>query len=196
MFTSSLKNQSEKIQDLSGLKIWAWAGDPIAKETFKAMGINPIPLAITDVNTSLHTGMLNTVYAPPLGALALQWDNTMKYMQELPLVHSTGAILISSRYFNKLPPDLSGLLCEIFDKYMKTLTLKLREQNQEALYILKKNGITITPCPTGADLADFRKIHDVVAKKLVEKIYPKDVLERVYRIIQTAKKKNACPKKD
>lgn len=190
------KKPIRKIQDLSGLKIWAWAGDPIAKETFKAMGINPIPLAITDVNTSLHTGMLNTVYAPPLGALALQWDNTMKYMQELPLVHSTGAILISSRYFNKLPPDLSGLLCEIFDKYMKTLTLKLREQNQEALYILKKNGITITPCPTGADLADFRKIHDVVAKKLVEKIYPKDVLERVYRIIQTAKKKNACPKKD
>ena len=68
-----------KVGDLAKLKVWTWSGDPIAKETFSAMGTNPIPLAITDVTTALNTGMIDTVYAPPLGAIALQWNLSVKY---------------------------------------------------------------------------------------------------------------------
>ena len=91
----------QRVKDLSGLKVWTWSGDPIAKETFSNMGVNPIPLAITDVTTALNTGMIDTIYAPPLGALALQWHRSMKYMTALPLTHSTGALLITSKYFKK-----------------------------------------------------------------------------------------------
>ena len=51
-----------------------------------------IPLAITDVTTALNTGMIDTFYAPPLGALALQWHTNMKYMTSLPLAHATLAV--------------------------------------------------------------------------------------------------------
>ena len=78
------KKAIRALDDLTGLKIWAWAGDPIAKETFVTMGVNPIPLAITDVNTALNTGMIDTVYAPPLGALALQWHTKLSYHDGAP----------------------------------------------------------------------------------------------------------------
>jgi TRAP-type C4-dicarboxylate transport system substrate-binding protein len=172
------------VKDLSRLKVWTWSGDPISKETFATMGINPIPLAITDVTTALSTGMIDTVYAPPLGALALQWNISMNYMTALPLAHSTGAVLISSKYLKKLPQDLSRLLASTFDKAMADLTSALREQNREAIQMIRDSGLTIIPIPSGVALEEFYVIHSQVARKLTGKIYPREVLERVYRILK------------
>ena len=178
------KKPIRSVQDLSTLKVWTWSGDPIAKETFSAAGINPIPLAITDVTTAINTGMIDTVYAPPLGALALQWHIPMKYMMALPLVHSTGAVLISSKYFNKMPGKLSMLLSTSFVAAMNDLTSVLRKQNKEAVQVIESSGLTVLPAPTGDALKRFYSIHDQVAQKLTGKIYPKDVLDRVYDILK------------
>lgn len=173
----------QRVKDLSGLKVWTWSGDPIAKETFSNMGVNPIPLAITDVTTALNTGMIDTIYAPPLGALALQWHRSMKYMTALPLTHSTGAVLITSKYFKKLPENLADLLTTIFEKAIRSLTLALRSQNKEAIKLIQDSGLTIVPVPSGQDLDEFYNIHDRVAKNLTGTIYPKEVLNRVYDIL-------------
>ena len=178
------KKQVRRVKDLSGLKIWTWSGDPIAKETFASMGNNPIPLVITDVTTALNTGMIDTVYAPPLGALALQWHTSMNHVMTLPLAHSTGAVLISSKYFNELPQNLSRLLISAFDKAMTDLTLALRKQNEEALQIIRDSGLTTIPIPSGAALEKFYGIHDHVARKLTGKIYPREILEQVYEILK------------
>ncbi|MCP4579004.1 MAG: ABC transporter substrate-binding protein [Deltaproteobacteria bacterium] len=178
------KKPIKKLKDLSGLKVWSWAGDPIAKETFAAMGVNPIPLAITDVTTAINTGMIDTVYAPPLGALALQWYTAMNYMLDLPMVHSTGAVLISKKYLEKLPQNISGILPGAVEEAMSNLTLALREQNEEAIRIINDSGLTIIPSPAGADLEEFRRIHDQVARELTGKIYPKEVLDRVYGLLE------------
>ncbi|MBW2216993.1 MAG: TRAP transporter substrate-binding protein DctP [Deltaproteobacteria bacterium] len=180
------KKPIKTLKDLSGLKIWTWAGDPIAKETFAAMGVNPIPLAITDVTTALNTGMVDTIYAPPLGALALQWYTSIDYMLDLPIVHSTGALLISGKYFKKLPQDLTSMLSDMTEKAMEDLTLELRKQNKEAIEIIQDSGVTIIPTPTGRDLEKFRNIHNQVAKKLTGKIYPKEILNRINGLIKGA----------
>jgi TRAP-type transport system periplasmic protein len=177
------KKPIQRLGDLSGLKIWTWAGDPIAKETFAAMGVNPIPLAITDVTTALNTGMIDTFYAPPIGALSLQWHTSIKYMMDMPIVHSTGAVLISSKYYNTLPPDLAKLLVEATQKSMAELTQTLRKQNDESIQVIKNSGVTITPKPEGPDLEKFRGVHDVVAQKLTGEIYPKELLEKIYSLL-------------
>ena len=128
--------------------------------------------------------MINTVYAPPLGAIALQWYTSMSYMMALPLAHSTGAILISSKYFNKLPQDISKLLLNAFDKTMAELTLTLRDQNKEAFQLILDSGTNIIPVPSGSSLNEFYNIHKQVARKLTGKIYPKEILEQVYRILK------------
>lgn len=177
------KTPITSVGDLKVLKVWAWSGDPIAKETFTAMGVNPIPLAITDVTTALNTGMIDTVYGPPLGALALQWQAYVRYMMALPLVHSTGALLISSRYMDQLPKDLVQILTQEAQKAMTDLTQTLRAQNQEALQVLQNSGISITPAPDGAALNKFQEIGAEVAAKLAGEIYPRALLDRVFSIL-------------
>jgi TRAP-type C4-dicarboxylate transport system substrate-binding protein len=177
------KHPIRKVSDFSGLKVWTWSGDPIAKETFSAFGIAPIPLALPDVTTALNTGMIDTVYAPPLGALALQWQASLSYIMALPLAHSTGAMLISSRVFGKLPGDLADLLQKSVDRAMTDLTSELRKQSAEAMRLIQQNGLTLVPAPTGAALAQFYHIHDTVARNLTGKLYSKELLDRVYAIL-------------
>lgn len=177
------KKPIHRVADLAQLKVWTWSGDPISKATFSFMGTNPIPLAITDVTTALNTGMIDTVYAPPLGALALQWHVYLKYMMSLPLTHSTGAVLLSRDLFSKLPAPLSKLLIDEFEPAMAELTTELRAQAVEAVGLLEKSGLTIIPMPSETDLKDFYRVHDQVAKDLTDKIYPKALLDRVYSLI-------------
>jgi TRAP-type C4-dicarboxylate transport system substrate-binding protein len=173
-----------KVGDLAKLKVWTWSGDPIAKETFSAMGTNPVPLAITDVTTALNTGMIDTVYAPPLGAIALQWNLSVKYMTSLPLAHSTGAILVSKNFSQKIPAEHFKIVKDEFHRSMERLTLELRKQTEESVALLEKGGIKILPAPQEADLKEFYKVHDRVAHALTGKVYPKDVLDKVYDILK------------
>ena len=172
-----------KVSDVERLKVWTWSGDPLAKETFSAMGTNPIPLAITDVTTALNTGMIDTVYAPPLGAIALQWNLYVKTMTSLPLAHSTGAVLVARNVADTMPPELLKLLKEEFQRAMAVLTAELRKQSKEAVALLEKSGLQIVPMPDEADLKAFYRVHEQVARALEGKIYPKDVLDRVYTIL-------------
>ena len=173
-----------KVSDLAKLKVWTWSGDPISKETFSAMGTNPIPLAITDVTTALNTGMIDTVYAPPLGAIALQWNLYVKYMTSLPLAHSTGAVLISKNFAQKIPAEHFKIIKDEFHRSMERLNLVLRKQTEESVALLEKGGIKILPAPEEADLKEFYKVHDRVAQALTGKVYPKEILDRVYDILK------------
>jgi TRAP-type C4-dicarboxylate transport system substrate-binding protein len=177
------KKPIQSLQDLHQMKVWTWAGDPIAKETFSAMGVTPIPLAVTDVTTSLNTGMIDTVYAPPLGAIALQWNRSLNFMTALPLTHSTGALLISESVFNKIPAPLASLLKEECLRAMQELTLELRKQSKDSIQLLEKSGIKIIQVPQN-NLNEFYQVHQQVAHKLTGQLYPKELLDQIYALLK------------
>ena len=100
-------------EDLRSVKMWIWEGDPIAEATFAALKIKPIPLSITDVMTSLQTGMINGVYGSPLSVIALQWFASMKYVFALPIANASGAVVISKKTFDTLTKEDQKVLLEI-----------------------------------------------------------------------------------
>jgi len=177
------KQPIRKLEDMSRMKVWTWSGDPIAKETFTQMGSAPIPLSIGDVITALNTGMIDTVYAPPLGALALQWNRYLKFMTSLPLAHSTGVVLIAADIFKRIPEEHARMIQSEFKSAMSKLTQELRGQNQEAIRTIEKSGVTILPMPAEPDLKPFYRVHDRVAGKLAGDLFPKELLDRIYEIV-------------
>jgi len=82
------------VDDLKKLKMWAWQGDPIAEVAYKVIGITPVPLSITEVLTSLQTGIIDGVYGSPLAILATQWFTRVKYMHDVPLSNASGTFNI------------------------------------------------------------------------------------------------------
>jgi len=58
--------------DLKKGKVWIWEDTPIGRAVFKELGVNAVPLPVTDVLMALQTGMVDTVYSSPLAAIAVQ----------------------------------------------------------------------------------------------------------------------------
>ncbi len=131
------------VDDIRQLHIWLWQGDPLGEAFFKAASINPIPLSIMDVYTQLSAkhGSIDTVYTSTFGAIALQWYSKLKYATHIPLTNGIGGIVISNRFYNKLPADLQQLLKTTGKKMSDEIRLNAREENRKSVDILKKNGI-------------------------------------------------------
>lgn len=180
-------------QDMKALKIWVWEGDPIAEAAFKAIGVHPIPLSITDVNTSLQTGLINAVYSSPLYAIALQWHEKTKYIHAVPLADASGAVLLSKKFFDTLPAQDGQTLLKVCREQLKKLNEQTRLENDKALATLKKQGMTVVGASAEA-LKAYGEAGRAARRSLVGRLYSQEILDRVeaslaeYRSPKTKKK--------
>lgn len=167
------------VGDMKGVKMWVWEGDPIAEAAFREIGISPIPLSLVDVLTSLQTGLINGAYTSPLAALVLQWNTRVKYMMNLPLADVTGAVLMSKKKYDELPPDLQQLLIKHGRKYMAQLTGLSRQENAAAIETMKKNGLQVTEVNSTTSKQEYSATGKRARQSLVGKLYDQAFLDRV-----------------
>ncbi len=167
-----------KVDDIRKVKMWQWEGDPLAEATFKAFGINPIQLSITDVLTSLQTGLINAMYISPYAGVSLQWYTATKYMFDFPLTNSSGAVVLSKRDFDKMPPDLQEILLRNGKQLMRKLTELSRQENIKSLDVLKKSKIIFTK-PDPKEVPQYEEIGKNARRLMVGKLYSEDLLKRV-----------------
>lgn len=172
------KKPIEKISDFSKIKMWIWEGDPIAEQTFKELKTNLIPLSITDVMTSLQTGMIDSVYGTLNTIIPLQWYSKMKYVLDLPITNASGAVLLSKKTFDSLSQQDASKLKDLAQKYFKTLTDESRKENLKARETLKAKGIVFIK-PSANEIAAFKKAGENARKKLAERIYPMSLLKSI-----------------
>lgn len=172
------------LEDMSGVKMWMWEGDPIAEATFKAFNISPIPLSITDVLTSLQTNLINGVYISPYACTVVQWHTRVKYMLDLPLADSNGAILISKKKFNKLTDSQQEILKKLSREYFGELTLMSRKDNAESLELLKETGITFTTIDENSKIDSFYESGKRARRDLIGKLYDEEFLLKVEGLLE------------
>ncbi|MFA6029465.1 MAG: TRAP transporter substrate-binding protein DctP [Elusimicrobiota bacterium] len=166
--------------DLRKLKLWAWEGDPIAEAAFKAVGVHPVPLSIADVNTSLQTGLIDSVYAPPLYAIALQWHEKTRSIFSLPLANASGAVLLSKKIFAELTPEQRGILLDASRRHLRQLNELTRRQNAAALKTLQAQGLALTN-PAAGEEKVFEDAGRAARRELAGRLYPAEFLDRVER---------------
>ncbi len=173
------KEPVTSVASLRPKKAWMWEGDPLVQATYSGLGVSPHPLSVTDVLLSLQTGMVDTVYASPMGALALQWFTKVNYMSELRMANATGGVLITKRAFNRLPDKHKKAMRDISKRYLKKLVQKIQEDNNQSITIMKQNGLKITPLPNGRELEKFYAVGREVQNKMNGKLFGQAVLDQV-----------------
>lgn len=165
------------LSDMQGVKMWLWEGDPLAKSAFNALGLNPIPLAITDVLTSLQTGMIDGFYGPPLGTMALQWHTQVKYAIDLKFNYAMGAFVLTNQFYNSIPADLKPIFDEVTKKYCQLLVDQTRVDNDKAYEVLKKGGISFLPVPEEEQKKLLEKV-STTWSGLVGQLYSQGILDQ------------------
>ncbi len=171
------------LDDFKHLRIWMWEGDPVAEVTFKEFEVNPIPLSVTDVLTSLQTGLINTVYTSPLACIVLQWFTKLKYVSDIPLTNSMGAVLISKRAFDKIKPEYQQIVKQKGYEYFRKLTEISRKDNATSLQKMKAQGMQTLHLSTPENLKKFQKIGDQTRADLVGKFFDQALVDQIQQAL-------------
>ena len=170
-----------KITTMDGLrstKMWMWEGDPLVKELFKSINLSPIPLSITDVITSLQTGLIDSLYVSPLGVIALQWFQKLKYVLDVPMADATGAFLLTKKQYNRIPPDLQLLLKDVFKVHCAELIEIIRKDNEDSMEVLKSSGITVISM-NDEGVKEIISAGEKVRKSIAGHLYSEELLRDV-----------------
>ncbi len=165
------KEPIHRISDLKTRRVWLWQGDPMGQALFNASGISPVPLSIIDVFTSLSTGLVDTVYSTPLASIAMQWFTKTDYVSETALTNAMGAMVVSQRFYQKLPPDLQQILKETGMKTGERLIAATRADNEKSVAELKARGLTFVDVGAAEQEQELREITDRASKELMESGY-------------------------
>jgi len=177
------KSPMNNIDGVHAAKMWAWKGDPVAETFLKSFGIKTYPLHLTDVNTGLETGMIDSFYAPPLAAVAFQWYAKVNTMLDYPMVNSTGALLMKKSIFNKLSPEHQTILREASAKYCNELIRLSRRDNEEARVVLEEEEIEFSR-PSADLTVFFRKRAQETYQKNIPKLYSRELFDQVQTLLK------------
>ena len=183
------KTKVNSFEDMKEVKMWAWEGDPVADATFSSLELHPIPLSITDVITSLQSGIVDAVYAPPLAAVAFQWHTRVNYMFDLPIANAMGAVIVDKRSFAKLPEKYQTLLVEESKIYFARITAASRHDNATSIEVMKKKGIEVVKPFSEADMKRFQESGKKARRSLVGKLYSAELLDEVESALEDLRKK-------
>jgi TRAP-type transport system periplasmic protein len=179
MGTQPLRNR----KDLEHAKVWVPQNDRIAELTFRAGGVQPIPLPLGDVFTALQTGLVDTVGNTAAGAIALQWHTKVKHLFDLPVSYVVGYVAIDNKAFARLDPADQTLLRETFAKAAANIDAGNRRSDADARAVLQRQGVAFV-APSAEEVEYWKGIGRQITEKMVaDGELDADVLEAARRAL-------------
>jgi len=166
------------VADLKKVKVWIWEVSPMSKAIFDEAGVSAIPLSVPDVLIGLQTGLVDVVYAPPTGAISLQWFTKVKYMTDVPLAYLAGGIVVNKDTFKQLPPAFQNILIESSQRHLDKLKAITRNENREAIKVMMKHGAKIIT-PSQKQIDEFKELSNKAMVHIGGQTFSKKVLDEV-----------------
>ena len=167
-----------RLEDFQGMKVWMPEGDLLSQAVFRKVGVSPVPLSIPDVLMALQTGLVDVVYSPPIGAIALQWFTKVKYIIRVPLSYAVGGVAMTQKAFDRIPQEHQQTFKGIFRENISDLNTLTRRDNEEALRVIETEGIQPME-PSAEELARFQRIAQEATEELAGDAFSMEMLEEV-----------------
>jgi TRAP-type C4-dicarboxylate transport system substrate-binding protein len=179
------KQPMQDLESLQQSKVWIPEGDQQSQIVYKALGLSPIPLPISDVFTGLQTGLIDTVAITPTAALAFQWHTSTSYMTNVPISYAVGILALEQKSFSKLSSADQTIVREEMARVFERLDEINRSDNKQALEVLKKQGISFVMPHAGEHerwkAISYGSIEEMVRQGIIEK----DIFDQVRSRLET-----------
>lgn len=161
-------NPVNNVDDLRKQKLWLPANDPASEKASEAFDLSPIVLNIGEVLTSLQTGAIDAIAAPPVAALTLQWYSRVKYMTDVPLLYTYALLTVNKKHFSKLSAEDQAIVRAEFGKAIAKLDEVNRKDNLKSFDAMSQQGIEIVS-PNETDRAQWNDYAVKATANLVQK---------------------------
>ena len=160
------KRPIQKWEDFQGLKFRAVQAK-ISQETIKALGANPVPLAVPELYTALETRTVDGQGTPSAVIAALKLNEVQKYLSLTK--HSYGAFLplVSKKFWDSLPAADQTILREAAVEARAFQRGVARDQAKSAETAMAAKGLLIndiTPAERVRMRAQVKPVWDMFTK--------------------------------
>ncbi|TGG95301.1 C4-dicarboxylate ABC transporter [Natronospirillum operosum] len=132
---------TRSVEDLQRARVWLPANDTFSLQVARAFGVSPITLNISEVLTSLQTGIVDTIMAPPTAALTLQWFTRVDYITDMPLIYTYATLYVHDRHMSRLSEDDRAAVDRILRETTEQIDANARENNRAAFEALLNQGL-------------------------------------------------------
>jgi C4-dicarboxylate-binding protein DctP len=125
--------------DFQGLKVRI-SGSKIADRYFRDVGSIPQIMAFSEVYQALQTGVVDGCENTPSNYLTQRFFEVQKDITVSYHAHLQYAVIVNSKFWNGLPPDIRKQLDKAMDEatdYTNSIAVK---ENEDALAEIKKSG--------------------------------------------------------
>ncbi|HEY6880132.1 MAG TPA: TRAP transporter substrate-binding protein DctP [Polyangiales bacterium] len=176
-------------EDYKTARPWVPREDASLPELMKIIGANGVPLGIPEVFPALQTGMVDTVIASAIAAVALQWFRYVTHMSKEATVAIVGGTLIREDLYKTIPPDHQQALIDSGKKAHATLISQIQAEDAKAYKTLVGRGIIeFSANATPAQTAAWTKVNDELIKRMTGRLWSKELLDKVKKAAAAAPK--------
>ena len=127
--------------DFQGLKIRI-SGSKVADQYFREVGSIPQILAFSEVYQALQTGVVDGCENTASNYLTQKFFEVQKDITVSYHAHLQYAVIVNSKFWNGLPPDIRAQLTKAMDEATDYTNSIARQENEDALAAIKASGKT------------------------------------------------------
>ena len=147
-----------RVGDLGGARVWIPEDDIMSQTALEVTGVSPIQLPLADVYTALQTGVVDTVAAPPIGAIAFQWHTKIKYVTDVPIMYLAGVFVVDAKKWRKITAEDQAVVRELVAAATGRLDRGNRAGEANARDALLGQGIEFVTASSPEELARWRAL--------------------------------------
>lgn len=142
--------------DLNGLRMRSQESE-VHLATYRAFGASPQAIDVTNVLTSLQTGVVDGFDNTPLFAFATSWYQAAQHLNLSQHSYQPGIVVYSKSWYDDLPQDLQQVLTTVPREIVTDGRSQVRRMDPILVKNLARYGIDVHR-PTSAERAAFAKI--------------------------------------
>jgi TRAP-type C4-dicarboxylate transport system substrate-binding protein len=170
---------ARSLDDLKGQKVWTPEGDEVSFAALRALGVAPVVMPVTDVMTGLQTDLLDSIAAPPVGAIVFQWHTRLKYLTDVPIAYVYASLLIDKRVFSKIAPEDQTVVRDVMEGIYRKFDKYGVSDNDEAMQALLDSGLEKLS-PDSAEMDQWREVVFQSHHKMAEEgVFDLELYERI-----------------
>ena len=144
----------------------------VHEETYRALGGNPVRIAVPEVLSSLQSDNVQGFDNTPLFAFATSWHGPVDHWTISDHIYQPAVIVYNKAWFDKLPKDLQEILVADRQKETDYGRKLVRKLHPKLVSNLEKAGLTMCKL-TDAEKATFAKktktVHKMFRKRAGKK---------------------------
>lgn len=149
--------------DLKGKKMRSQETD-VHLNTWRAFEASPVPIAVTEVLSSLQTGVVQGFDNTPLFTFAASWQQAITHFSVTEHIYQPGLVVLSRKFWEELPSDLQTLVYGDPAEYGKKGRRGVRALKKMLLANFTDSNIEVVKLTAG-EKAEFAKRAETVHEK-------------------------------